>query len=284
MKEGWLWLSSWNTQASPSPMSMTPAFSPGPWITHGPLVGSVRRCTLEDLYEQCSFHIAEKMPSSVRLGSRPIRSSTRWYSSGLRPCSATSSGVIFGELEITLGRPVQHLDQAREQPAPVGDAERRFHVILRVRHHAEHVAALVDDAGDGVDGAVVVPVRIDHAIRRRIAEHHPPLAFQPCNGLAVGDVVTLAMRHRHADYLARIVVAGERRVGALDPQIDVAADEAQILAAHQYPRQQAGFAQDLEAVADAEHQPALCREAAHRVHYRRARRDRPAAQVVALGT
>ena len=46
-------------------MSMTPAFSPGPWITCGPLVGSVRRWTLEDLYEQCSFHIAEKMPSSV---------------------------------------------------------------------------------------------------------------------------------------------------------------------------------------------------------------------------
>ena len=47
-------------------MSMTPAFSPGPWITQGALVGSVRRCTFEDLYEQCSFHIAEKMPSSVK--------------------------------------------------------------------------------------------------------------------------------------------------------------------------------------------------------------------------
>ena len=47
-------------------MSMTPAFSPGPWITHGALVGSPRRCTFEDLYEQCSFHIAEKMPSSVK--------------------------------------------------------------------------------------------------------------------------------------------------------------------------------------------------------------------------
>ena len=49
-------------------MSMTPAFSPGPWITHGALVGSVRRWTFEDLYEQCSFHIAEKMPSSVKVG------------------------------------------------------------------------------------------------------------------------------------------------------------------------------------------------------------------------
>ena len=82
-------------------MSMTPAFSPGPWITQGALVGRPRRCTFEDLYEQCSFHIAEKMPSSVKLGARPIRSRMRWYSSGLRPCSATSSGVMGGSLDFT---------------------------------------------------------------------------------------------------------------------------------------------------------------------------------------
>src|SRR5215471_6118975 len=96
MKLGWLWLSILNTQASPSPMSMTPAFSPGPWITQGALVGSVRRWTFEDLYEQCSFHIAEKMPSSVKLGVRPISLRSRSYSSGLRPCAATSAGVILG--------------------------------------------------------------------------------------------------------------------------------------------------------------------------------------------
>src|SRR5437660_4194724 len=82
-------------------MSITPAFSPGPWITHGALVGSVRRWIFEDLYEQCSFHIAEKMPSSVSDGSRPTSSMIRWYSSGLRPCSATSFGEIFGSLGIT---------------------------------------------------------------------------------------------------------------------------------------------------------------------------------------
>ncbi len=38
--------------------------------------------------------MAEKMPSSVKVGSRPIRSRIRWYSSGLRPWEATSSGVI----------------------------------------------------------------------------------------------------------------------------------------------------------------------------------------------
>src|SRR5262245_60982617 len=95
MKLGWLWLSILNTTACPSPMSMTPAFSPGPWITQGALVGSVRRWTFEDLYEQCSFHMAEKMPSSVSDGSRPMSFKTRSYSSGLRPCAATSAALIF---------------------------------------------------------------------------------------------------------------------------------------------------------------------------------------------
>ena len=38
--------------------------------------------------------MAEKMPSSVSVGSRPMRSRMRWYSSGFSPWSATSSGVI----------------------------------------------------------------------------------------------------------------------------------------------------------------------------------------------
>src|SRR3954451_23007563 len=83
-------------------MSITPAFSPGPWITQGALVGRPRRWMREDLYEQCSFHIAEKIPSSVKLGTRPISFRIRSYSSGLRPCDATSSGVILGWLGIML--------------------------------------------------------------------------------------------------------------------------------------------------------------------------------------
>src|ERR1700750_1239564 len=79
-------------------MSITPAFSPGPWITQCALVGSPRRWIGEDLYEQCSFHIAEKMPSSVKVGTRPISFRIRSYSSGLSPWLATSSGVIWGSL------------------------------------------------------------------------------------------------------------------------------------------------------------------------------------------
>src|ERR1700748_2273942 len=77
---------------------MTPAFSPGPWITQGALVGSPLKWMREDLYEQCSFHIAEKIPSSVKVGTRPISFRMRSYSSALSPWEATSSGVILGSL------------------------------------------------------------------------------------------------------------------------------------------------------------------------------------------
>src|SRR5580698_1882156 len=95
MNEGWLWLSILKTTASPSPISTTPAFSPGPQMTRGPSVGSVFSQTFDDLYEQCSLHIAEKTPSSVRLGVRPRMFSTRANSSAERPISAARVGVML---------------------------------------------------------------------------------------------------------------------------------------------------------------------------------------------
>ena len=51
------------------PISITPAFSPGPCITYLALWGNFFNQYLEDLYEQCSLHIAEKSASSVLSGS-----------------------------------------------------------------------------------------------------------------------------------------------------------------------------------------------------------------------
>src|SRR4029077_9405435 len=94
MNEGWLWDSILKTAARPSPRSTTPAFSPGPWSTRGPWVGRVRRWILLLLYEQCSDHITEKSPSSVRLGSRPRAFTMRSYSSAVRLCSARTADEI----------------------------------------------------------------------------------------------------------------------------------------------------------------------------------------------
>ena len=46
---GWLWDSTLNATASPSPTSTTPAFSPGPISTCGPSVGSMRSSFFECL-------------------------------------------------------------------------------------------------------------------------------------------------------------------------------------------------------------------------------------------
>src|SRR5258708_3786597 len=94
MKEGWVWDWILNTAARPSPRSTTPAFSPGPWSTRGPFVGSVRRWILLLLYEQCSDQMTEKSPSSVRLGSRPMAFTMRWYSSAVRLCSGRTADEI----------------------------------------------------------------------------------------------------------------------------------------------------------------------------------------------
>src|SRR6516164_5909023 len=291
MYEGWLWLSILKTTAWPSPMSITPAFSPGPWITQGALVGSPRRWMREDLYEQCSFHIAEKIPSSVKLGGRPRSFRIRSYSSGLSPCSAISSGVMAGSFEVTAvsdwasasRRYLEMIDQPREQTTAVGPPHRGFDVIFRMRHHPEHILAVIDDTGDAVHRAVVIPVRINYAVGRRIAEQHPALALEPRDGLPVGNVVAFAVRHWDPDHLPGIIAARERRVGAFDPQTDVAADEAKLGIAHQYARQQSRFAGDLEAVAYCQHQSAFGGEITHGIHNRRAGGNRAAAQVIAVG-
>src|SRR6476469_3204873 len=97
MKEGWLWDSILNAQAHPSPISMIPAFSPGPCTTRRLRVGRRFKCTRDDLYEQCSLHLTLKMPGSVGEGSRPQSNCFTFpYSSGVRPCHRMTSGVMEG--------------------------------------------------------------------------------------------------------------------------------------------------------------------------------------------
>src|SRR4030081_2259564 len=77
-------------------MAMTPAFSPGPRSTYGAVVGSVFSSGRECLYEQCSLQSALTIPSSVKVGVRPSIATSRSYSPVVRPCSATSAGVMTG--------------------------------------------------------------------------------------------------------------------------------------------------------------------------------------------
>src|SRR5689334_10925548 len=78
---------------------MIPAFSsPAPTRIFGDLVGNVFSSGRLFLYEQCSLHMTEKIPSSVYVGSRPRIPFTFSYSSGVRLCFRTNSVVIAGSV------------------------------------------------------------------------------------------------------------------------------------------------------------------------------------------
>ncbi len=173
--------------------------------------------------------------------------------------------------------------QACEQAAAVGAAHDVFDVVFRMRHHAEHVAAGVDDAGDRLRGAVDVGLLVDHALGGAVAIEHSPLAFQPLQRLLVRFVIAFAMRDRHPNDLPGIIAARERGIRTFDPQMHIMADEFQPRVAHEHAGQKARLAENLETVADPEHQPATGSKIAHRVHDRRTRGDGAAAQIVAIG-
>src|SRR5687768_14664972 len=94
MNERWLSDSILNTAQRPSPISTTPAFSPGPCTTRGPVVGSFLRWMRELLYERCSLHTADDIPSSVQFGPRPKISRIFLYSSSLSLCCSRTALVI----------------------------------------------------------------------------------------------------------------------------------------------------------------------------------------------
>src|SRR3954454_8397833 len=265
---GWLCDSTLNATAQPPPTSTAPAFSPGPITTAGPSVGSVRRSFLECLYAQCSLHSSENIASSTSLGSRPPSSSqTSSYSRSVRPsASACSSPGTACVAASGMDGPT-HPSHRLEDRQPVGRrAAQLVDRVLGVRHEPEHVAGLVAHARDVVLRAVRV-------LAGRVAQH---------DLLRVHVAEVAAGRVLDRDRQPLAARARERGVAVHDVEVDLAADEAQRRVGQQRARQQAGLAEDLEAVADAEHQAAVARELGHRVHDRPEPPQWPDAQVVAV--
>src|SRR5712692_2017243 len=138
------------------------------------------------------------MPSSVMLGSRPRISFTRAYSSAVRPCSATISGVTrisVGAVAIfqinqkdsscrdTIIRALtktkiartsggapgssrclcgtdERFDHRSENYQAIGGAHGILHSALGMRHEAGDVAFAVADARDVGHRAVGIPGRV----------------------------------------------------------------------------------------------------------------------------
>src|ERR1700680_3251914 len=261
-------------------MSPTPAFSPGPWSTCGPRVGRRRRCTLLDLYEQCSLHITLKMPSSVIFGSRLRICFTRAYSSAVRPCSAAISGVTLISVgavaicalrskqaeqgaslrenstvqEASSGGPRragQGFGHGAQNDQAIGGIEGRFHGALRVRHQARDVALAVADAGNVVERAIRIARGVICALWSCIAEQNLAILFEIGERCFIGVVVAVIVCDGNFQNLALRSGVGERCIGLLDADEYVAANVAETRIAHHGAGKQAGFEKNLKAVADA---------------------------------
>src|SRR3984957_3139250 len=173
-------------------------------------------------------------------------------------------------------------DRRKQYPA-VDATDQRVDEVLGMRHQAEHVEALVVDARDVVDGAVRIVAAADAARGVAITERDASRAFELGKPGGVDNVITLAVCDGEFDDLAARVSPGERGGVRLHCEMLHLADEAAPRVAHEHPRQQAGLAENLEAVAYPEHQAAPRGMGADRLHHAGPRGDRPAAEGVAVG-
>ena len=148
---------------------------------------------------------------------------------------------------------------------PIGRSGQRVHRVLGVRHQAEDVARLVAHPGDVAGGAVRV-------LARRVAVGDLALRL---------DLVEHVVRRPEAPF--PVLDRDREPIVTVADQVDLAADEAQVLVEQQRAGQQPRLAEDLEPVADAEHRPAARGEGGDRLHRRREAGDRAGPQVVAVG-
>jgi len=98
----------------------------------------------------------------------------------------------------------------------------------------------------------------------------------------VGKVAAFAVGDGHAQNFPRRNLAGERRIVRGGLEENIFAVELQIAIANQRAGQQAGFGEDLKAVADADDEAAVVGELFHRLHHGAEPRYRAAAQVIAV--
>ena len=120
-------------------------------------------------------------------------------------------------------------------------------------------------------------------VARRVAHDDLPVGLELVEHRVRRPVAAGLVLGRDGEPVAARAGARPHRAGVDHFELDLPADEAQRRVRQQRARQQARLAQHLEAVADAEHEPAVAGEALDLLHDRREARDRAHAQVVAVG-
>src|ERR1700674_2832725 len=150
-------------------------------------------------------------------------------------------------------------------------------------HESGDVALAAADSSDIVNCAVGIAGVVVRTVGSCVTENYLAVLFKPGERGFVAIVIAVKMRDGNPEDLTLLRGVGERRVRLLDADMHVAADEAQAAIPHHRAGEQARFAQDLEAVADAEHHSAAVCEFFDGLHHRRKTRDGAGAQIIAVG-
>src|SRR6185437_5110905 len=171
--------------------------------------------------------------------------------------------------------PCFRIDEQRvEDRFPIGIAQRRGAGAFRVGHHSEYITRLITNTCNISQAAIGVG-RIDNApLFITVTIDHLSIHLELVEGLLIGIVPAFAMCDGDLEGLAFIsFAAGEYLPG----------NELLVGIAQQRSGKQVGFAEDLEAVADAEYPTPFSGETGDALHDRAETRDGTAPQVVAVG-
>src|SRR5437016_4317848 len=136
-------------------------------------------------------------------------------------------------------------------------------------HETGDVALAVADSSDIVHCSVGIAGVIVGTVGSGVAENHLAVLLELSERSLVAMVIAVRVRDGNLENLAPLGGVGRRRVRLLDTDVHVAADESQSTIAHHRAGKQAGFAQNLEAVADAQDRASALREFLDGLHHRR---------------
>src|ERR1019366_5560466 len=149
-------------------------------------------------------------------------------------------------------------------------------------HHPQHVAAWAADAGYVFERSVGIRFRRDLALRACIAEDYAVVALQFGQGRFIAKIIAFHVSDGDGQDFAFFARIRERRLIVFHSYVHRLANIFQADIPHESSRQQSRFTQDLEAVADAQHQAALVGEFADGLHDRGELGDGAGAEVVAV--
>src|SRR3954453_2094365 len=154
----------------------------------------------------------------------------------------------------------KRFDHGLEEKKSVGGTKKALAGAIRMRHHAEDIAAFVEHTSDIFERTVWIRSRGNFSRGGYIAKGDAFLGLQLSQGAGVAEVVALHVADGHVEDAATLQPVGKGRVSGLDAEVDLLTDVALAGVAHQGAGQEAGFAEDLEAVADTHDKAAIVGE------------------------